>query len=104
MDSNSLAQQIHQAVAAGEFRLTRHAIVEGMKDGILPHDLAAVMASGEVIEDYRPDRLECLMLGYTASDNLPVHVAVNFERWISVRAKTCYIPQTDQWINDRIRK
>lgn len=104
MTTTELAQQIHQVVGTGKFRLTRHAITEGMKDGVMPQDIAAVMGAGEVIEDYRPDGDECLMLGYTVDDNLPLHVAVNFEDWNSVRAKTCYVPQTDHWINDRIRK
>lgn len=99
-----LAQEIRRAVVAGNFRITRHAITEGLKDGLLPQDIGTVMQSGEVIEDYRPDRQECLMLGYTEADNLPVHVAVNFEVGSGVRAKTCYIPQRDQWISDRIRK
>lgn len=102
--SDELVSEIRRAVAEGKAHVTMHARVEGMKDGIMIRDIVAVMASGDLIEDYRPERNECLLLGYTAADHLPVHVPVNFENWDSVRAKTCYIPQPDQWQGDRIRK
>ncbi len=101
---DELLSAIHRAVAEGRFFTTNHAIVEGQKDGVLPQEIEAVVGSGHLIEDYRPERDECLLIGYTERDGLPLHVAVNFENWDSVRAKTCYIPQTDQWLADRIRK
>ena len=67
---------------------------------MMPQDIAAVMGSGEVIEDYRPDGDECLMLGYTANDNLPLHVAVNFEDWESGACEDVLCP-TDRPMDQR---
>lgn len=45
-------------------RLTTHARIEAMKDGLTEVDLRRTLEQGEEIEDY-PDRLQALLLGWT---------------------------------------
>jgi len=102
MSKSNLEDEIHDKVQAGNYVIRSHAFREAFKDGITQQDILRVLLMGEVIEDYRPEREECLMLGYTKVDNIPVHIAVNYEERVVV--KTCYVPQADLWIKDRIRK
>jgi hypothetical protein len=99
---SKLENEICGKVQSGNYVVRPHAFREAFKDGITQQDILQVLLTGEVIEDYRPEREECLMLGYTIADNIPVHVAVNHEERVII--KTCYVPQTDQWIKNKIRK
>jgi len=100
--ARELAVQIHRKVAQGRYSISSHALQEGFKDGIMPTDIKRVLLTGEVIEDYDPDRPECLILGYTQAENIPVHLAVNYTK--QIRVKTCYVPQPAEWGTGRIRK
>jgi hypothetical protein len=85
MNKLDLENEIRGKVQAGNYVIRAHAFREAFKDGITQQDLLRVLLTGEVIEDYRPEREECLMLGYTAADNIPVHVAVNHEERVLFR-------------------
>lgn len=97
-----LEKEIHQKVQAGNYVIRPHAFREAFKDGITFQDIKRVLLEGTIIEDYRPQRDECLILGYTAIDTIPIHIAINHETRVIV--KTCYVPQTDEWLRDRIRE
>lgn len=101
MGSTDLEEEIRLKVQSGNYVVRPHAFREAFKDGVTFQNVKSVLLEGRVIEDYRPQRDECLMLGYTA-DRIPIHIAVNHETRVIV--KTCYVPQTDKWLSDRIRK
>jgi hypothetical protein len=98
---------IQRKVNADEYAFVGHAIVEGRKDGITPHDVRRVLLSGEIIEKY-PERCRCLVLGYT-NDDMPVHVTLEFCDWLEdpnqdIVVVTVYVPDKTTWLWDRKRK
>jgi len=85
MLSANLKEEIRRKVQAGNYVIRPHAFREAFKDGVTIQGIKRVLLEGTIIEDYRPHRNECLMLGYTLVDNIPVHIAVNHEAHIVIK-------------------
>ena len=84
-------------------RLTTHARIEAMKDGLTEVDLRRTLEQGEEIEDY-PDRLRALLLGWT-EEEFPCHIVIEWESGDSqVVIVSAYIPDSREWSRDWKRR
>lgn len=97
---------IRAKVGRDEYSFSGHAIVEGRKDGITPHDVRHVLLTGEIIEEY-PERCRCLILGYI-EENISVHVICEYCDWLKDKREdlivvTVYVPGKAWWVRDRLR-
>jgi hypothetical protein len=98
---------IRAKVRRNEFSFTGHAVVEGRKEGVTPHDVRQVLLTGEIIEEY-PERRRCLISGHT-KENIPVHVTCEYRDWLEDEHEdlvvvTVYVPSKSRWVRDRLRK
>ena len=98
---------IRQLVTEKGYRITGHASVEAVKDGISPADIRYVIFNGKIIEEYPerdyPDIQTCLIYA-KLSTNVPVHVVVDVVVEQSVVVVTAYVPDRKQWIASQKRK
>jgi uncharacterized protein (DUF433 family) len=98
---------IRQLVTEKGYRITGHASVEAVKDGISPADIRYVIFNGKIIEEYPerdyPDIQTCLIYA-KLSTNVPVHVVVDVVVEQSIVVVTAYVPDRKQWIASQKRK
>lgn len=98
---------IRRLVSEKGYRITGHASVEAVKDGISPADIRYVIFHGKIIEEYPerdyPDIQTCLIYA-KLSTNAPVHVVVDVVVEQSVVVVTAYVPDRKRWIASQKRK
>ena len=84
-------------------RLTTHARIEAIKDGLTATDLRNTLEQGEEIEDY-PARARALLLGWT-KDQLPCHIVGEWETTAAqVVIVSAYLPDGREWYSDWKRR
>ncbi len=100
-------EHIRRIVYKKGYRLTAHASIEAMKDGISPADIRYAIFHGEIIEDY-PDReyqnIETCLIYVNLPLNIPIHVVVDVVIEEAVVVVTTYVPDRKRWIASKIRK
>ncbi len=100
-------QIIRHIVRQEGYRLTTHASIEAMKDGISPADIRYAMFQGKIIEEY-PEReypgIETCLIYAMLPTRIPVHIVVDLVVEQSVVVVTAYVPDRDQWTAAQIRK
>ena len=98
---------IRQLVTEKGYRITGHASVEAVKDGISPADIRYVIFNGKIIEEYPerdyPDIQTCLIYAKLPT-KIPVHVVVDVLVERSVVIVTAYVPDRKRWIASQKRK
>ena len=91
-------EQIRERVKFGRWSISTHATVESAKDGLSPVDIKEILLTGKIIESY-PERERHLIYGILPNTNdLPVHVVVDYSDNEQVVAVTAYIPDEREWI------
>ena len=89
------------------FRLTGHASVEAMKDGISPADIRYAILHGKIVEQY-PAReysaIETCLIHVILPTKTPVHVIIDVVVKLSAVVVTVYIPDRNQWLASQVRK
>ena len=97
---------IIDAIQANRIRITDHADEEAESDQLTFDEVYFSVFHGEIIEDYPDDKpyQSCLVYGRTFSGD-PVHSvwAFNDENQWAVLI-TVYRPDSDRWINFRVRR
>ena len=97
---------IIDAIQANRIRITDHADEEAESDQLTFDEVYFSVFHGEIIEDYPDDKpyQSCLVYGRTFSGD-PVHSvwAFNDENQWAVLI-TVYRPDSDCWINFRVRR
>ena len=100
-------QIIRHIVRQEGYRLTTHASIEAMKDGISPVDIRYAIFQGKIIEEY-PEReypgIETCLIYAMLPTKIPVHIVVDLVVEQSVVVVTAYVPDRDQWIASQVRK
>ena len=88
---------IRRLLAAGErpLRITTHAQVEALKEGLQLDDLRHVLETGKLIEEYEGDR--GLLYGWAVTIRLPIHLVVEVAE-DEVVVITAYVPDPSDWI------
>jgi len=95
-------KQIQEKVRLGQWRISKHAMVEAVKDGLSPRNIKNIILTGKIIESY-PDRKRHLIYGILSND-IPVHVVIDYSDYELLVAITAYIPDKREWIAFQIRK
>ena len=91
MDLPRLRRLLNEAKIS--VRLTTHARIEAIKDGLTEADLRCTLERGEKIENY-PDRARALLLGWT-EERFPCHIVIEWESGDSqVLIVSAYIPDS----------
>ena len=100
-------ETVRRLVSEKGYRITGHASVEAVKDGISPADIRYVIFNGEIIEEYSErdylDIQTCLIYA-KLSTNVPVHVVIDVVVEQSVVVVTTYVPDRKRWIASQKRK
>ena len=97
---------IIEAIEAKRVLLTSHAKAEAEEDGLEFDTIYYSVFEGEIIKDYPEDRPcpSCLVLGMTASGE-PVHSVWGYDQGKQIAILiTVYRPESDLWIDWRIRR
>ncbi|MBC8229836.1 DUF4258 domain-containing protein [bacterium] len=95
-------EQIREKVRLGQWRISKHAMVEAVKDGLSPRDIKNVILTGKIIESY-PERERHLIYGVLSND-MSVHVVIDYSDNELIVAVTTYIPNEREWIAFQKRK
>ncbi|MBI4487656.1 MAG: DUF4258 domain-containing protein [Deltaproteobacteria bacterium] len=94
---------IQDRVRKGEYLWRQHAIERSIEREVAEEEVAEVILSGEIIEEYPEDKYgpSCLIFGRTSTGR-PLHVqcSVPPDVWIV----TLYEPNPDEWVDFRKRK
>jgi hypothetical protein len=98
---------IRRIVQEKGYRITGHASVETMKDGVSPADIRYAIFHGKIIEEY-PERdypdIETCLIYAKLPVKIPLHVVVDIIVQEAVVVVTVYVPDREQWIASKVRK
>ena len=94
---------IQDKIRKGQYYWRQHAIERSIERQVAEEEVAEVVLSGEIIEEYSEDKYgpSCLIFGRTRTGR-PIHVQCSMPP--SVWIITLYEPNPDEWINFRKRK
>ncbi len=94
---------IQDKIRKGQYYWRQHAIERSIDRQVAEEEVAEVILSGEIIEEYSEDKYgpSCLIFGRTRPGR-PIHVQCSLPP--SVWIITLYEPNPDEWINFRKRK
>ncbi len=94
---------IQDKIRKGQYYWRQHAIERSIERQVAEVEVAEVILSGEIIEEYSEDKYgpSCLIFGRTRTGR-PIHVQCSLPP--SVWIITLYEPNPDEWINFRKRK
>lgn len=94
---------IQDKVRKGEYYWRQHAIERSIEREVAEEEVAEVILTGEIIEEYPKDKYgpSCLIFGRTRAGR-PMHVQCSLAPvvWII----TVYEPNPDEWTDFRKRK
>jgi hypothetical protein len=84
--------------------MTRHARERAARRRVNAEALAAALANGEILEDYRDDSRgpSALVLGY--ANNRPLHAVCAFDANGILLIVTVYEPEPPAWADERTRR
>lgn len=88
-----------------QYEFSKHAVDQSIvRDISVPEMEQAILENALIIEDYPNDKYgpSCLILGYTLNGR-PLHVQCSYPNRPLVKIITLYQPDTELWIDDRIR-
>ena len=94
---------IQDKIRKGQYYWRQHAIERSIERQVAEEEVAEVILSGEIIEEYSEDKYgpSCLIFGRTRTGR-PIHVQCSLPP--SVWIITLYEPNPGEWINFRKRK
>ena len=94
---------IQDKIRKGQYYWRQHVIERSIERQVAEEEVAEVILSGEIIEEYSEDKYgpSCLIFGQTRAGR-PIHVQCSLPP--SVWIITLYEPNPDEWINFRKRK
>ena len=96
-------EKIRNAFIERKFRYTKHGAEQRINRGISSKKIEQVILAGEIIEDYPSDKYgpSCLIYGNTDKERA-LHIQIGLYPIISV--VTVYEPDSEEWINNKIRR
>ena len=94
---------IQDKVRKGEYYWRQHAVERSIEREVAEEEVAQVILSGEIIEEYPEDKYgpSCLIFGRTRSGR-PIHVQCSLPPVVWMI--TLYEPNPEEWIDFRKRK
>lgn len=100
-----LINGLRKKITADQFEFSKHAVDQIIIRCISVQEVRAVIASGEVIEDYPQDKHgpSCLIYGRTVTGRA-LHVHCSYPSRPLVKIITLYEPDPARWIEFKKRK
>lgn len=101
-----LLSEIREKIRQRQYEFSKHAVDQSFIRNISVAELEeAIAGRAEVIENYPKDKYgpSCLILGYTKGGR-PLHVQCSYPSRPLIKVITLYQPDSDLWIDNRIRK
>lgn len=97
-------EAIRQKFAQQQFEFSRHAVDRLILRHITVTEVQQAIATGEVIEDYPQDKYgpSCLIAGFTVNGR-PLHVQCSYPGRPLIKVVTVYEPDSDEWIDYKVR-
>ena len=97
--------QIQQALAAGQFEFSRHALRRAVERNISEQEIREAGVMAEVVESYPQDKYSPsgLLLGLTRGGRA-LHFQVSFAGSDATKIITIYEPDPNEWIENRKRR
>ncbi len=102
-EENVLHDKMKSFILTNDIIISNHAGARMFERGVSADDLISLITNGEIIEKYHDD-YRCpavLMLGQTRGVPHHLVVAICKDRLVIV---TVYLPNEDEWVNNRRRK
>ena len=98
-------ETLRQQLSQGEFEFSRHAFRRAVERNISDIEICEASVQAEQIESYPDDKYSpsCLLLGFTQTGR-PLHLQVSMADTILVKIITIYEPDTNEWVEFRIRR
>jgi len=104
--SMSMLDEIRGKIIARQYEFSKHAVDQSIvRDVSVSEFEEAISGPSEVIEDYPDDKYgpSCLILGHTEAGR-PLHMQCSYPSRPLVKVVTVYEPDSQGWIDLRIRK
>ena len=100
-----MINQLRSKIAKNQFEFSKHALDQSILRGITVLELREAIANGEVIEDYPDDKYgpSCLTFGMTKSRRT-IHIQCSYPSRKVVKIITLYQPDSEQWIDYKVRR
>ncbi len=98
-------EDIRFRLSTGQFEFSRHAFKRAVERNISEKEIREAGGAVEIIEDYPDDKYSpsCLVLGFT-QNRRPLHLQVCYSNVETVKVVTIYEPESEEWIDGRIRR
>ncbi|MCZ7673276.1 MAG: DUF4258 domain-containing protein [Chloroflexi bacterium] len=89
----------------GSFEFSKHAVDQTILRGISVQEIRELIHDGEVIEDYPDDKYgpSCLIFGVTKNKR-PLHIQCSYPSRPMIKIITVYEPNSEKWIDFKIRR
>ncbi len=94
---------IQEAIAEGNYKYTLHAAQRTTERHISRLELEEVIAKAEIIQEYPQDKYgpSCLLYGETDFGRI-LHIQISLPPLVKII--TAYEPDSDEWIDNKVRK
>lgn len=100
-----MIEELREKIAAGQFEFSKLAADQSILRHVTVDEVREAVAGGEIIEDYRDDKYgpSCLILGFTQTQR-PLHVQCSYPSRPMVKIITVYEPDSNSWVDLKVRK
>jgi hypothetical protein len=98
-------QDIRRKLIGGQFEFSLHGLTRVVERNITDAEICQAGHNAEVIENYPDDKHSpsCLILGFSENSR-PLHLQVCYSGHDMLKVVTIYEPDSDRWIDFRIRR
>lgn len=94
----ALITEIRRKFAEDQFEFSKHAVDQSILRQIRLQEIRAVIANGQIIENYPQDKYgpSCLILGLTEASR-PIHIQCSYPTQSLIKIITMYEPDLNKW-------
>ena len=101
----SMIEELRQKFSDELFEFSKHAVDQTILRGISVQEIRESIHAGEIIEDYPDDKYgpSCLIFGITKNKR-PLHIQCSYPSRSMIKIITVYEPDSERWIDFKIRR
>jgi hypothetical protein len=102
----NLLEEIQTKILRRQYEFSKHAVDQSIiRDISVAEVEEAILGKSEIVEDYPDDKYgaSCLILGFTKSGR-PLHLQCSYPGRPLIKIITLYEPDSDLWVDYRVRK
>jgi hypothetical protein len=101
-----MLEEIRSKILRRQYEFSKHAVDQSIiRESSVEEVEEAISGRCEIIEDYPDDKYgpSCLILGFTKTGR-PLHLQCSYSSRPLVKIITLYEPDSDLWVDLRVRK